>query len=147
VSEAKIAKPARNVSEQPAQTDPELLAEVGLETEGTRDSLLGARKESRLELRRSIGYSAFAGLVIGLEAWGIVRGEPFFGWLIPVLFTGFAVYFWSRRRRARDHVFSLEEKLGLLEEEREELANRDGSGSGSRLAGGSLEDWDGQGIA
>lgn len=130
----QLGRPEEDAPEEPTQTSPDMLAESGLETEETRDTLLRARMESRLELRRSLGYSAFAGLVIGIEAWGLVRGEPFFGWLIPILFTGFAVYFWSRRRRAENHVSSLEEELGLLEEEREKLANRDGSRSGSLLA-------------
>jgi len=128
-------------------TSPNMLAEIGLETEETRDTLLRARKESRLELGRSLGSSAFAGLAIGIESWGVVRGEPFFGWLIPVLFTAFAVYFWSRRRRAESHVASLEQRLEVLEAEREGLANRTGSRSESFLSGGLLEHPDEPGFA
>jgi len=147
MSEAQTGEPGGGLSERPGHTYADILAEVGLETEETRDSLLRSRKGSRFELRNFIGSSALAGLVIALETWGVLRGEPFFGWLIPVLFTGFAVYFWSRRRRAQHEVSSLEERLEYLEEEREKLANRDGSRSGSLLTGDSLKGPDGQGIA
>jgi hypothetical protein len=38
-----------------------------------------------------------------------------FGWLIFVLFAGFAAYFWSRRRKAEGAVASDEKILRQLE--------------------------------
>jgi hypothetical protein len=105
---------------------PEVLVNLGLETEGVREKLLLSRTEARSELVRALGSTGFAGFLIGLETWGIIRGAPFFGWLVPVLFVGFAVYFWRRRGHAKDQVSFLEEELRVLEAEREGLSKLGG---------------------
>jgi len=117
-----MENPPRETRIQEGLPTPDTLAEVGLRTEEAREAWLQSRKGSRLELRRALWSSAAAGSVVALEAWGVVRGAPFFGWLIPILFTGFAMYFWSCRRRAEKGVSSLTEELRLLELERERLS-------------------------
>jgi len=122
-----MENPRKDVATQPRPEYPDSLVKVGLEAEGLREGLLRGRKESRREFLRAIGFSGIAGLAFGLEAWGIFRGEPVFGWLVPVLFTGFPVYFWSRRRRAENQVAALGDELRLLEDERERIASQGGS--------------------
>ena len=121
-----MENPRKDVVTQSGSECPDSLVRAGLEAEEVRDVLLRGRKESRREFLRAIGFSGIAGLAFGIEAWGILRGEPFFGWLVPVLFTGFAVYFWSRRRQAESQVAALDDELRLLEVEREKIASEGG---------------------
>lgn len=127
--------PVKDVTARENGPTPEILVNLGLETEEVREKLLLSRREARNELGLALGSSGFAGFLIGLETWGIIRRAPFFGWLIPVLFVGFAVYFWRRRGRAKDRVSSLEEELRVLEAEREGLSKLGGPPVRPKLGG------------
>jgi len=118
--------PAKDVTAKEDGPTPEILVNLGLVTEEVRDELLLSRRDARSELVLALGSSGFAGFLIGLETWGIIRRAPFFGWLVPVLFVGFAVYFWRRRGHAKDQVSFLEEELRVLEAEREGLSKLGG---------------------
>jgi hypothetical protein len=111
----------------PAETAVELI----LELEAARDALIKGRGSARIELLRAIGSTGVAGLLLGIEAWATWRGEPAFGWLVFVIFIGFAGYFWSRRLRAEKATRSLDEALRLLEAKWSDVS---GSGRGNHLA-------------
>lgn len=127
--------PAKDVTAREDRPAPEILVNLGLEAEEVREELLMRRREARSELVMALGSSGFAGFLISLETWGIIRRAPFFGWLIPVLFVGFAVYFWRRRGRAKDRVSFLEEELRVLEAEREGLSKLGGPPVRSEVPG------------
>jgi len=93
----------------------EAAVKLGLESEEARHKLVQAAREARRELICAVGSTGVAGLAFGIEAWATFRGEPVFGWLISVLFTGFSIYFWARRRRVKGVVASLDEDYRLLE--------------------------------
>lgn len=112
------------------------VVELSLEVEGAREDLSLSRRESRRELRWAIGVSCLAGLCFAIEAWATWRGEPVFGWLVFVLFTGFSVYFWRRRRRAAEVVSTREEALALLEARRARVPGSDDPAQVPPLDGG-----------
>lgn len=112
----------------PVQSDSvaaEATVELGLEIEEALDALVRTRGEARRELLRAIGFTSVAALSFCIEAWATWRGEPVFGWFLFVLFTGFAVFFWSRRRGAEEKVGSLDEDLRLLEAKRSNASDSD----------------------
>jgi hypothetical protein len=128
--------PAANITAEEDRPTPEILVTVGLVTEEVREELLLSRERASREQFRALWISGFAGFLIGLETWGVMRGMPVFGWLIPVLFVGFGVYFWFRRRHTKDRVSSLEEELKVLETERERISGLRGPPMPPSLAEG-----------
>ena len=94
--------------------------EISLEIVEARDSMLTLRRESRTQFQRTVGYSAAAAFTLGLEIWGVLRGEPVFGWLIPILFSAFAASFWSRLLSVRRGIVTLEASVQCLEMQRQD---------------------------